>query len=133
MISEEPRYSPALFMPGLRLGLLILHTVCNATEEVDPGGPSKRTQKGRAGTDARYRRAGRAELLAVEVDGAEASLAARYWARGIARFLETGDTDVLKEFEDERVGGVVFETDPDAIEEFEDRYGRFDFQEVYQS
>ncbi len=76
---------------------------------------------------------GRAELLAVEVDGAEASLAARYWARGIARFLETGDTDVLKEFEDERVGGVVFETDPDAIEEFEDRYGRFDFQEVYQS
>jgi hypothetical protein len=76
---------------------------------------------------------GRAELVAVDVDAQEASLAGRYWAVGIARFLETGDTDSLDEFDEQQVGGYPLETDPDAIEEFDDRYGRFDFQEVYKS
>jgi hypothetical protein len=76
---------------------------------------------------------GRAELVEADVSRREASLAGRYWAVGYVRFLETGDVAVLEEFEDKTVGGFTLTTDPDAIEEFDDRFGQFDFQEIYRS
>jgi hypothetical protein len=74
----------------------------------------------------------RADLVVVEVDDMEASLAGSYWSAGYARFLEDGDTDHLPPFQGLSIGGYPLVTDPDLIEDFYYAHGHVDFQEYYQ-
>lgn len=75
----------------------------------------------------------RADLVVVNVDDEEASLAGSYWSYGYAGFLETGDTDRLDLYRGMTVGGYLLMTDPDLIEDFYYAHGHIDFQEYYQS
>jgi hypothetical protein len=74
----------------------------------------------------------RADLVVVEVDDEEASLAGSYWSAGYAGFLGDGDTDHLDPFEGLTIGGYRLVTDPDLIEDFYYAHGHVDFQEYYQ-
>ena len=61
----------------------------------------------------------------------ESSIAGRYW-NAIRRFLETGYTDRLEEFDGVTVGGRQLLTDPDLIEYYA-RRGELDFESIYGS
>jgi hypothetical protein len=74
----------------------------------------------------------RADLIVVEADDEEASLAGRYWSSGYAAFLGDGDVNHLAPFEGLSIGGYPFITDPDLIEDFYYAHGHVDFQEYYQ-
>jgi hypothetical protein len=74
----------------------------------------------------------RADLIVVEVDDDEASVAGAYWSSGYARFLEDGDEAHLRQFEGEMVGGYPLVTNPDLVEDFYYAHGHVDFQEYYQ-
>jgi hypothetical protein len=73
-----------------------------------------------------------AELVEVDVNDSDASLAGRYWSHGYAGFLETGDTSRLDSYRGVSVGGYPLVTDPDLIEDFYFAHGHVDFQEYYQ-
>jgi hypothetical protein len=51
-------------------------------------------------------------------------------ANAVQRFLYTGDTEQLDEFEGESVVGVRFETDPQRLTRFA-LAGEFDFLDLY--
>jgi hypothetical protein len=74
----------------------------------------------------------RADLVVVDVDDEQASLAGSYWSYGYGGFLETGDTDRLDRFRGMSVGGYPLVTDADLIEDFYYAHGHVDFQEYYQ-
>ena len=76
-------------------------------------------------------REGRAEIVALDVDDSEASLAGRYWSTGYTRFLETGEVKWLDPFVGKPVGGLPLVTDPDLIEDFYEGHGHVDFREYY--
>ena len=57
-------------------------------------------------------------------------LIGQYWGDAVAHFLETGDTSRLLRFR-RPIAGVLFETDPEAIEDFF-LATDFDFQEIYE-
>jgi hypothetical protein len=59
------------------------------------------------------------------------SLIAQYWGDAVNHFLSTGDTLKLGPYERWRIGGMRFETDPSAIEDFISSTD-FDFQEFYE-
>jgi hypothetical protein len=74
-----------------------------------------------------------AELIVVEADDDEASLAGEYWSAGFARFLADGEIEHLDPFRGQRIGGHLLLTDPGLIEDFEEDYGAVDFREYYRS
>jgi hypothetical protein len=73
-----------------------------------------------------------ADLVVVDVDYWEASLAGSYWSAGYAGFLADGDPDHLEPFRGMSIGGYPLITDPDLIEDFYYAHGHVDFQEYYQ-
>ena len=74
----------------------------------------------------------RAELVEVEVDAEDASLAGSYWSDGIAGFLGSGDTSRLDFYAGRSVGGYPLMTDPQLVEDFYFDHGHIDFREYYQ-
>lgn len=89
----------------------------------------------RAGTASfamRFMGEDQAELVVVDVDDDEASLAGSYWSYGYGGFLETGDTARLEVFRGQSIRGYPLMTDPDLIEDFYYAHGHIDFQEYYQ-
>ena len=64
-------------------------------------------------------------------DSRVATLIGRHWA-AIRRFLDTGNETVLQEFQGQRVGSFILETDPDVIEDLA-RRGELSFEDIYRS
>jgi hypothetical protein len=68
--------------------------------------------------------------LNVDVRGSRrASAIGAYW-NAVGRFLDTGDTSVLKPFEGMRIGGFVLETDPEVLEDMALR-SQLGFEDIY--
>jgi hypothetical protein len=59
----------------------------------------------------------------------QASRVGAYW-NAVGRFLDTGDTSLLKPFRGLRVGGFVLETDPDLLEDLALR-SQLGFEDIY--
>jgi hypothetical protein len=74
----------------------------------------------------------RAQLVEVDVDDEDASLAGFYWSYGIGGFLETGDVSRLNLYSGRAVGGYPLMIDPDLVEAFYFDHGHVDFQDYYQ-
>lgn len=64
-------------------------------------------------------------------DEHERSLVGQH-ANAVARFLGTGDTDALVEFEDAEVAGHRLQTDPDELEAWAAQ-GELEFEDIYDS
>lgn len=74
-----------------------------------------------------------AELLEVDCDFPDASLAGEYWPVGVEGFLGDGDTRRLSQFDGETVAGWPLMTDPDLVEQFDRDHGSVDVAEYYRS
>jgi hypothetical protein len=72
------------------------------------------------------------KLLVVDVrDPSDQSTVGSYWTSGYDGFLATGDVRRLEPFEGVVIAGYPLETDPDAIEDFDDLHGSVDVREYY--
>lgn len=71
-------------------------------------------------------------LVVVDVrDPVDQSTVGSYWTSGYYGFLGTGDVRRLEPFEGVMIAGYPLETDPDAIEDFDDAHGSVDVREYY--
>lgn len=73
---------------------------------------------------------GRLHVIDVSTPEAKQRIA-RYWGDAVQHFLTTGNTSRLRPYERWTVKGLLFETDPDVIEDWF-LSTDFDFQEIYE-
>lgn len=82
--------------------------------------------------DASVDRGDWAQLVVVDVDGDDASVAGQYWASGVRNYLAAGVPAHLDAFDGETVGGLPLLTDPRLVEDFDAEFGHVDFHEYYE-
>ena len=72
------------------------------------------------------------EIVEVDVRGSRKASELGAYHSAVGLFLATGDENALRRFEERRVGGVPYETDPRVLEEMA-RRGQLDMESIYQA